>query len=192
MKRMAGLVIGACVASQGVANAASNDMNGASGTMLLNRVGPVTSELSVANADGTDEHKLLPTPGFDYHASFSKDGQWIVFTSERDGLGESNRYRVKIDGTGLQCLTDHIAVDDAAQFSPTDPDVIAFVSSRKGDAGFGTTNVWTLNIATGALTNVTGAIAFDASKPHSYFRPSWSPDGKWLALSSDRLGMARP
>jgi Tol biopolymer transport system component len=185
MKRVAGLVIGACVASQGVANAASNDMNGSSGTMLLNRVGPVTSELYIANADGTDEHKLLPTPGLDYHASFSKDGQWIVFTSERDGLGESNLYRVKIDGTGLQRLTDHIAVDDAAQFSPTEPDVIAFVSSRKGDAGFGTTNVWTLNIATGALTNVTGAIAFDASKPHSYFRPSWSPDGKWLALSSD-------
>jgi Tol biopolymer transport system component len=185
MRRVAGFIIGACVASQGVANAASNDMNGASGTMLLNRVGPVTSELYIANADGTDEHKLLPTPGFDYHGSFSKDGQWIVFTSERDGLGESNLYRVKVDGTGLQRLTDHIAVDDAAQFSPTDPDLIAFVSSRKGDAGFGTTNLWTLNIATGALTNVTGAIAFDASKPHSYFRPSWSPDGKWLALSSD-------
>jgi Tol biopolymer transport system component len=118
MKRVAGLVIGAGVASQGVANAASHDMNGTSGTMLLNRVEPVTSELYIANADGTDEHKLLPTPGFDYHTSFSNDGQWIVFTSERDGLGESNLYRVKIDGTGLQCLTGHIAVDYAAQFSP--------------------------------------------------------------------------
>ncbi|WP_250502493.1 hypothetical protein [Caballeronia sp. AZ7_KS35] len=182
---MASLIAGACVAGQGAANAASNDANGKSGTMLLNRVGPVTSELYVANADGSDERKLLPTPGFDYHASFSKDGQWIVFTSERDGLGESNLYRVKVDGTGLQRLTDHIAVDDAAEFSPADPNVIAFVSSRKGDAGFGTTNVWTLDIATGALTNVTGAIPFDASKPHSYFRPSWSPDGKWIALSSD-------
>ncbi|SAL85904.1 translocation protein TolB [Caballeronia arvi] len=179
---VAGFVIGACVAGQGVASEASS---GVSGTMLLNRVGPVTSELYIADADGSNEHKLLPTTGFDYHASFSKDGQWIVFTSERDGLGESNLYRVKIDGTALQRLTDHVAVDDAAEFSPADPDVIAFVSSRKGDAGFGTTNVWTLNIATGALKNVTGAIPFDASKPHSYFRPSWSPDGKWLALSSD-------
>jgi Tol biopolymer transport system component len=155
------------------------------GVMLLNRIGPVTSELYVANADGSDEHKLLPTQGFDYHASFSKDGQWVVFTSERDGLGESNLYRVKVDGTGLQRLTDHVAVDDAAVFSPTDPNVIAFVSSRSGEAGFGTTNIWTLNIATGALKNVTGNVKFDPSKPHSYFRPSWSPDGKWLALSSD-------
>ena len=155
------------------------------GTALLNRVGPVTSELYVANADGTDEHKLLPTPGFDYHASFSKDGRWIVFTSERDGLGQSNLYRVKVDGTDLKQLTNHIAVDDAAVFSPTEPNVIAFVSSRRGAKDFGTANVWTLNIATGALKNVTGSLKFDPSKPHSYFRPSWSPDGKWLALSSD-------
>ena len=170
---------GVCIVIPAVAGAAQN------GDLLLNRIGPVTSELYVSNADGSGEHRLIATDGFDYHASFSKDGQWIVFTSERDGLGESNLYRVKIDGSGLQRLTDHIAVDDAAVISPTDPNLIAFVSSRRGEAGFGTTNVWTLNIATGALKNVTGSIPFDTSKPHSYFRPSWSPDGKWLALSSD-------
>lgn len=170
---------GVCIVIPAIVGAAQN------GDLLLNRIGPVTSELYVSNADGSGEHRLIATDGFDYHASFSKDGQWIVFTSERDGLGESNLYRVKIDGTGLQRLTDHIAVDDAAVISPTDPNLIAFVSSRRGEAGFGTTNVWTLNIATGALKNVTGAIAFDPGKPHSYFRPSWSPDGKWLALSSD-------
>jgi Tol biopolymer transport system component len=155
------------------------------GTLLLDRVGPVTSELYVANANGTDEHRLISTDGFDYHASFSKDGQWIVFTSERDGLGQSNIYRVKVDGTGLERLTDHIGVSDAAVFSPTDSNLIAFVSSRRGANDWGTTNIWTLNIKTGALRNVTGALKFDPSKPHSYFRPSWSPDGKWLALSSD-------
>ena len=155
------------------------------GTLLLDRVGPVTSELYISNADGSDEHRLLPTDGFDYHASFSKDGQWIVFTSERDGLGQSNLYRVKVDGTDLQRLTDHPGVSDAAVFSPTNPNIIAFVSSRRGEKDYGTVNIWTLNIATGALKNVTGALKFDPSKPHSYFRPSWSPDGKWLALSSD-------
>ena len=155
------------------------------GTLLLDRVGPVTSELYVSNADGTDEHRLISTDGFDYHASFSKDGQWIVFTSERDGLGQSNLYRVKVDGTGLQRLTDHIGVSDAAVFSPTDPDTIAFVSSRRGTKDFGTTNIWTLNVSTGALKNVTDSVKFDPTKPHGYFRPSWSPDGKWLALSSD-------
>jgi Tol biopolymer transport system component len=176
----------ACVAIGGVWIAIPAGADAATkGTMLLDRVGPVTSDLYISNADGSGEHRLLPTDGFDYHASFSKDGQWIVFTSERDGLGQSNLYRVKVDGTDLQRLTDHIGVSDAAVFSPTDPNVIAFVSSRKGEKDWGTVNIWTLNIATGALKNVTGAIKFDPSKPHSYFRPSWSPDGKWLALSSD-------
>ncbi len=155
------------------------------GTMLLNRVGPVTSELYVANADGSNEHKLLPTPGFDYHAAFSADGKWIVFTSERDGLGQSELYRVKADGSGLQRLTRHIAIDDAAVFSPVDADTIAFVSSRNGANAWGTTNIWTLKISTGALKNVTGDIPFDANKPHGYFRPSISPDGQWIAFSSD-------
>ncbi|WP_254368958.1 MULTISPECIES: hypothetical protein [Paraburkholderia] len=155
------------------------------GTLLLDRVGPVTSQLYISNADGSGEHRLLPTDGFDYHASFSKDGQWIIFTSERDGLGQSNLYRVKVNGTDLQRLTDHPGVSDAAVFSPTNPNIIAFVSSRRGEKDYGTVNIWTLNIATGALKNVTGALKFDPSKPHSYFRPSWSPDGKWLALSSD-------
>lgn len=179
-KLVAGIAIGgAWVLISAGADAATE------GTLLLNRVGPVTSRLYVSNADGSGEHKLLPTDGFDYHASFSKDGQWIVFTSEREGLGQSNIYRVKADGTDLTQLTHHIAVSDAAVVSPTDPNMIAFVSSRRDTKDFGTTNIWTLNIATGALKNVTGALKFDPSKPHSYFRPSWSPDGKWLALSSD-------
>ena len=161
------------------ANAAVN------GTLLLNRIGPTVSELYVSNADGSAERKLIATAGYDYHASFSKDGQWIVFTSERDGLGQSNIYRVKADGSGLQRLTSHVAVDDAAVFSPVDANIIAFVSSRSGAAGFGSANIWTLNIATGALTNVTGALGFDPTRPHGYFRPSWSADGKWLAFSSD-------
>ena len=57
------------------------------GVMLMNRIGPSASVLYVANADGSDEHLLLPTSGFDYHASYSADGRWIVFTSERNGFG---------------------------------------------------------------------------------------------------------
>ena len=42
--------------------------------MLMNRISPRVSELYVANADGSAEHKWLPTSGFDYHASCSADG----------------------------------------------------------------------------------------------------------------------
>ena len=42
--------------------------------MLMNRISPRVSELYVANADGSAEHKWLPTSGFDYQPSYSADG----------------------------------------------------------------------------------------------------------------------
>ncbi|WP_233806588.1 hypothetical protein [Paraburkholderia sp. HP33-1] len=178
---LAGLTIAAIAAFVPGAGAAT----ATKGDLLIYRIGPSTSELYVANADGSDEHRLIQSDGFDYHGSFSPDGKWIVFTSERDGLGHASLYRVRVDGTGLQRLTDSIGISDAAVFNPADPNLIAFVSSRRGKDTWGTTNIWTLNIKTGALHDVTGDIKFDPNKPHSFFRPSWSPDGKWIALSSD-------
>jgi Tol biopolymer transport system component len=55
--------------------------------------------LYVANADGSGERPLLGTSGFDYNASFSPDGEWIVFTSERAGSGQADIYRVRPDGS---------------------------------------------------------------------------------------------
>ena len=57
------------------------------GVMLMNRIAPSTIELFVANADGSGERQLFTNSDFDYDASFSPDGQWIVFTSERTGTG---------------------------------------------------------------------------------------------------------
>lgn len=88
------------------------------GVMLMNRIGPTSSTLNVANADGSNEHALLPKSGFDYHASWSAAGRWIVFTSERNGLGQADIYRVRPDGTGLERLTDSPALDDQAVLSP--------------------------------------------------------------------------
>jgi Tol biopolymer transport system component len=56
----------------------------------MNRIAPGTSELYIANSDGSDERKLLGNSSdFDYHATFSQDGQWITFTTERNGDGNS-------------------------------------------------------------------------------------------------------
>ena len=85
----------------------------AQNVMLMNRIGPSVSDLYVANANGSGEHRLLPVSGFDYHATYSLDGSWIVFTSERRGYGQADVYRVHADGTGLEQLTDDAALDDS-------------------------------------------------------------------------------
>ena len=78
--------------------------------ILLYRIGPSQSTLFIANADGSDERPLLPNSGFDYNASFSADGKWIIFTSERGGSADI--YRAHPDGSGLERLTDNPAYDD--------------------------------------------------------------------------------
>src|SRR5215813_3925653 len=84
------------------------------GVMLMNRIGPSSSELYIANADGRGERKFLQNATFDYHASYSPDGKWVLFTSERNGLGQSDVFRARPDGTGIEPLVTSSAVDDAA------------------------------------------------------------------------------
>jgi Tol biopolymer transport system component len=139
--------------------------------ILLHRIGPSQSTLFVAHADGSLERPLLPNSGFDYNASFSADGKWIIFTSERNGSADI--YRVHPDGSGFERLTDDPAYDDQAALSP-DGKQLAFVSSR----GTGSADIWVLDLRTRKLHNLTHSPA--------NFRPSWSPDGKWIAFSSDR------
>jgi len=139
--------------------------------ILVHRIGPSESTLFIAKTDGSDERPLLPHSGFDYNASFSADGKWIIFTSERGASADI--YRVHPDGSGLERLTDDPAYDDQAALSP-DGKQLAFVSSR----GTGAADIWVLDLQSKKVQNLTHA-------PGS-FRPSWSPDGKWIAFSSDR------
>ena len=133
---------------------------------------PLRSELMIADADGSNPRKLLPGTEIDYNASFSYDGQWVVFTSERHGSADI--FRARVDGTGVERFTDSPAFNDQAALSP-DNRSLAFVSTRRD----GSTDIYIMDIESRKIRNLTNA-------PGGDFRPSWSPDGHTIAFSSER------
>lgn len=150
----------------------------------MNRIAPSGSQLWIAGADGSDARRLMREQSnpFDYHASWSPDGDWIVFTSERRADGQADLYRIRPNGSNFETLVSTSFFEDSGSLSP-DGLKLAYIST-----GFNyTTNVFVKDLVTGDTFNVTGSYETvgDFASPHSFFLPSWSPDGAWLAFSSD-------
>lgn len=140
-------------------------------TLAFAHFGPRNTDLFIDDADGKNAKPLVPHAENDYNASYSADGEWVVFTSHRKGSADI--WRVRADGSGLEQLTDNPAFDDQAALSP-DGKHLVFVSNRGGHA-----NLYLLDLATKRVSPLTQHTGGD-------FRPSWSPDGEWIAFSSDR------
>ncbi len=145
---------------------------GAQDRIYVDQYMPLRSELMIAAADGSNPRKLVPGTEIDYNGSFSNDGRWVVFTSDR--TGSADIFRARVDGTAVERLTDSPAFDDQAALSP-DNRSLAFVSSR----GDGSADIYIMDLASRETRNLTNA-------PGGDFRPSWSPDGQRIAFSSER------
>ena len=61
--------------------------------IFVDQWSPTRSELFIADADGRNARKLVAGLELDYNASFSADGAWVVFTSERHGSADIFRVR---------------------------------------------------------------------------------------------------
>ena len=140
--------------------------------VLFNRFNVPVTALYIADADGKNERALPSTTGLEYSPSYSADGRWIVYTAEKNG--QADIYRIHVDGTGVEQLSNDPAFDDQGTLSP-DGNTLAFVSTR--DSGIA--NIWLMDLASKTATNLT-------KQDSGNFRPSWSPDGNWIAFTSDR------
>jgi len=133
----------------------------------------------------------LPTPTtmenmWRVKPAWSPDGEWIAFNNEDGTLGDI--YLIKPDGTDLQRLTNtgDVSRDGNLVWSP-DSKAIAFSADREGNI-----DIYVLNVAE-ALESIDGGNQVQLTATTNVsgmknFVSSWSPDGSWIAFSSNRDG----
>ena len=116
-------------------------------------------------SDGSDSQQLsVTTGGKDYHPRVSRDGKFVVFTSER--TGHDHIWRMDTDGKNLKQLTN--SDFDARGYPEISPDG-KWVFYHKSGAEQG---IWKVRVDGGLPFRLTADVARN---------PAVSPDGKWLA-----------
>lgn len=153
-------------------------------------------ELWVESRQDGSLERLTAARGYDAEASYSPDGEWIVFASNRSAyereLGAEERkkleidpsyfielYRMRADGSGLERLTE-VPGYDGGPFYSADGEQIVW---RRFDEEGLTAEVW-LADADGA--NARQVTHFGAMSWAPYVHPS----GEYILFTSNKLGFS--
>jgi len=122
----------------------------------------------------TQPVRFIESTWIDENPSYSLDGRYIAFISDRSGSAEL--WRCNSDGSSpIQLTSFHGPSVGYPSWSP-DGSQIAFDSNARGRYGIHVVN------ADG------GAVRRLVADSHLNARPSWSRDGKWIYYQSDRSG----
>ncbi|MCD4690057.1 BamA/TamA family outer membrane protein [bacterium] len=116
-----------------------------------------------------------------YTPVWSPDGDRIAFIGTKDGASEL--YITDLNGETLERLTDDYDDERDLAWSP-DGTSIAFTSDRSSplERGFNRSyDVYAVDVETRRVTALVRGPGLEKS-------PTWSPDGRYLIYSSDRLG----
>ena len=118
--------------------------------------------------------KLTHHEADDRDPAYSPDGRKVVFESNRDGNWEL--YLLDLKSSKIQRLTDNSASDRQAAWSPNGQELV-FQRSRRGKG----THLYRMSIKDREAEPI-------RTYPGEVSNPHWSPDGKWIAFTSDRDG----
>lgn len=151
-------------------------------------------EIWEASTDGSNPVNLTNTKGYDAEGSYSPDGNWIAFASNRQAyqkeLSEKEKERLKIDksyfmeiyimksdGSELKRLTNSPGYDGGPFFSPDGNQICWRRFSEKGD----TAEIFTMDIESGKERQLTSIGALS-------WAPYFHPSSEYLIFATNKHG----
>ena len=134
-----------------------------------------TGDYQIYTSDplGKNAKQLTNSAGRNIEPSFSPDGTLIAFASSRDDENGLKLFLMNSDGTNQKVLIDHPGYALSPKWSP-DGKMLIFYANWDGHF-----QLYTADIATGNYTPFLSTANVD-------YLPSWSPNGREVAFTSQR------
>lgn len=172
--------------------------------MEIYRVPDFQAAIRLSGGGGVDlaqrQYRITDNSAYDAECTYSPDGKWIVFCSDRPSMGESmpvttmpaaapkQLWAMHPDGTGLVQLTRTAGYNGGPFFSP-DGKRLLYRSDRAGDDLLQVYTAEVMYNAAGDIVGLRGERAI-TSDGNVNWGPAWTPDGKRVVYATSKVSHA--
>jgi Tol biopolymer transport system component len=158
----------------------------ADGRRLAFRTGAPREDLVVMDTDGTGRRRLMDDVFRDRGPTWTADGTWLVFYSNRGG--RYDLWKIRPDGTGLRRFTASTTGQDDPtnpRLSPDGRTIAAALSTEGGSA------LLLLDLDR-PISEIEDPLPIPKSRAPSFDPVRFSPDQRWIAGSTDAAKTFNP